>query len=145
MQRTRWIVVGTDFSDGAARALDRAVDMASELGATVALVHAFADAPGAQALHDPTFSITADLEACRARSAAARRGVHVEPFVRRGAPWDKLVNLATDLGADLIVVGARGQRSDVQDLFLGTVASRLAAISTRPVLVVPSKQPAAAA
>ena len=119
--------------------------MASELGATIALVHAFDDAPGAHGLQDPTFSITADLEACGGRSAAARCGVPIEPFVRRGAPWDKLVNLATDLGADLIVVGSQGTRGDVQERFLGTVASRLAAISTRAVLVVPSKQPAAAA
>jgi nucleotide-binding universal stress UspA family protein len=140
MQRTRWIVVGTDFSDGAARALDQAVDLASELGARVALVHAFDDLPGTPMLHDPTPGITSELAVCSARSAAAKWGVRVDTFVRRGAPWDKLVNLATDLGADLIVVGARGQRAGNHDLFLGTVASRLATVSTRTVLVVPNPQ-----
>jgi nucleotide-binding universal stress UspA family protein len=139
MPRTRWIVVGTDFSEGAARALDQAVDLASELRASVALVHAFDDAVGAPTPHDPTPYIRFELEACSARCAAAKSGVRVETFVRRGAPWDKLVNLATDLGAGLIVVGARGQGGAVHDLFLGTVASRLAAISTRTVLVVPSE------
>jgi nucleotide-binding universal stress UspA family protein len=140
MGRTRWIVVGTDFSDAAARALDRAVDVAAEVGASLALVHAFDDRVGTPALHDPTPILEFELENCVSQSSATRRGVRVEVLIRRGPPWDKLVNVATDLGAELIVVGAHGQRGAIHDLFLGSVASRLAAVSTRAVLVVPSRQ-----
>jgi hypothetical protein len=43
MERTRWIVVGTDFSEAADRALQRAVDLAAESRAQLACVHAFED------------------------------------------------------------------------------------------------------
>jgi nucleotide-binding universal stress UspA family protein len=137
MERTRWIVVGTDFSDGAAHALDRAVAVAVELGASLAVVHAFDEVGLARALEDPTSDFELELGECVAQSSAASRGVRVELLIRRGPPWDKLVNVATDLGAELIVVGAQGQRGAVHDLFLGSVATRVAAISTRAVLVVP--------
>ncbi len=63
-------------------------------------------------------------------------GVAVETFVRRGAPWEKLLNVAVEVGADLIVVGATGQRgrSSAANL-LGSVAYRVVASSTRSVLI----------
>ena len=45
-------------------------------------------------------------------------------------------NVAADLGADLIVVGAQGQRG--AGFFLGTVTTRLASTSTRCGLIVPA-------
>ena len=56
--------------------------------------------------------------------------------MRRGAPWEKLLNVAVEVGADLIVVGATGQRglSSAANL-LGSVAYRVVASSTRSVLI----------
>jgi hypothetical protein len=59
-----------------------------------------------------------------------------ELVIGRGAPWDKLLNVAADLGADLIVVGAHGRRG--LGPFLGSVTTRLATASTRCVLIVPA-------
>jgi hypothetical protein len=42
MGRKRWIVVGMDFSDGAIRALEYALENAKDVGASVACVHAYA-------------------------------------------------------------------------------------------------------
>ena len=138
MERARWIVVGTDFSDGADRALEHAVGLASESRASLACVHAFEDPPGAPAsLDDPTSTLLSELADAVARSGADGRGVHVELVLRRGAPWDKLLNVAADLGADLIVVGAQGRRG--AGFFLGTVTTRLATTSTRCVLIVPAR------
>jgi nucleotide-binding universal stress UspA family protein len=138
MERTRWLVVGTDFSDAAAHALKFAVDVAAQIGAKVACVHAYEDAPGPPARYDPGPALRAQLEQAISNCLAPTRGVCVEPIVRRGAPWDKLTNVATDLGAELIVVGVSGQRRPPHQFFLGTVATRVAATSRRPVLVVPS-------
>ena len=132
-------MVGTDFSAAADRALEYAVGLAAESRANLACVTAFEDAPGARAsVDDPTPTLRSDLASAVARSGAERRGVHVELIVRRGAPWDKLLNVASDLGADLIVVGAQGQHGPFHDFFLGSVATRVAATSTRCVLVVPA-------
>jgi nucleotide-binding universal stress UspA family protein len=139
MERTRWIVVGVDFSDGSVRALEYALTYASMVSANVACVHAYEDAPETPAFHDPSRAIREQLAEVIALCELPESDVHVDPIVRRGPPWEKLANVATELGAELIVVGADGQRGASSEGFLGTVAYRLATTSPRPVAVVPSK------
>jgi nucleotide-binding universal stress UspA family protein len=136
MASERWIVVGTDFSDGARDALKRALDLAQDSRLNVALVHAYEDEPDAFA--DPTPKLLKQLAQEIAASGATRRGINVEPFVRRGPPWDKILNVATEQGAEIIVVGRCGQRGTILGVSLGTVASRVLALATRCVLVAPS-------
>jgi nucleotide-binding universal stress UspA family protein len=138
MKQNRWIVVGVDFSDGSMRALDYALKLATEVGANVACVHAYEDTASTPALDDPAPAIRKQLEDAIAQSGARSRNVRVDPVVRRGAPWDKLINVATEFGAELIVVGADGQRGASNEHFLGTVANRLATTSSRSVAVVPA-------
>ena len=135
---SRWIVVGTDFSEGAQGALEYAIELAGALDAKVACVHAYEDAVGTPAFHDPAPALCAQVRETIAMCTARARNVHVEGIVRRGAPWDKLVNVATELGADMIVVGADGQRGASSNGFVGSVASRVVASSSRKVVVVPS-------
>ena len=71
----------------------------------------------------------------RCHISARSRGIEAKIVVRRGAPWEKIHNVAADEGADLIVVGARGQRGMSE--VLGSVAERLVRAATRPVLIVP--------
>jgi nucleotide-binding universal stress UspA family protein len=133
--RERWIVVGTDFSPGARDALDGAMRWAEGLGARIALVHAFEEAPGARAEGDPTPNLLAQLAQEIALSRRNGPGVHVEPVVRRGRPWEKILNVATQYGAELIVVGSTGQNGETIGLPLGSVVSRVVALSTRSVVV----------
>lgn len=139
MERNRWIVVGMDFSDGATRALQRALELAALIGADVACVHAYEDPPGTRAFDDPAPALRQQIEDVIAQSLLHPCKVHIDAIIRRGPPWDKLANVATELGAELIVVGADGQRGAANDGFLGTVASRLVSTSPRSVLVVPSR------
>jgi nucleotide-binding universal stress UspA family protein len=139
MENTRWIVVGTDFSAGAARALDQAVNLAAKIDASVACVHAYEDSPRTSFQDDPTVAVDAQLAEAVAASAAKAKGVHVERMVRRGPAWDKLLNVACELGAPLIVVGASGEGHVPHQTFLGRVASRLASVATRMVLIVPER------
>jgi nucleotide-binding universal stress UspA family protein len=135
MDRQRWLVVGTDFSEGSQDALARALRMAEDAGAHVALVHAYEEAPGANATEDATPGLLAQLAQEIAASSAARRGVHVEPCVRRGAPWEKILNVATEYGAEVVIIGGSGQRGAPRGFPLGSVASRVLGLSTRCVLV----------
>jgi nucleotide-binding universal stress UspA family protein len=141
MRPTRWIVVGMDFSDGSIRALQYALGHASALGASVACVHAYEDTPAMPAFHDPASAMRDQLDAVIAQSRPPQCEVRVDSIVRRGAPWEKLVNVATELGAELIVVGADGERGASGDGFLGTVANRLVTKSPQSVLVVRSGLP----
>jgi nucleotide-binding universal stress UspA family protein len=101
--------------------------------------HAYEDAHGTAAFHDPARALREQLAeliaGCRPPSSSFR----VDLVVRRGAPWEKLANLATELGAELIVVGVDGERGASREGFLGTVAYRLVTTSPRPVVVVPSR------
>jgi nucleotide-binding universal stress UspA family protein len=135
----RWIVVGTDFSDGAKDALERALRVAEDSGAHVALVHAYEDEPGANVANDPTSMLLEQLAQEIAASGATRRGIRVEPLVRRGPPWGKILNVATEYGAEMIIVGCTGQRGATRGVPLGSVASRVLALSTRCVLVARSR------
>jgi nucleotide-binding universal stress UspA family protein len=135
MVRERWLVVGTDFSEGSQDALARALRIAEDSGAGVALVHAYEEAAGANATEDATPRLLAQLAHEMAASGAAQRGIHVEPCVRRGAPWEKILNVATEYGAEMIIIGRSGQREATSGFPLGSVASRVLALSTRCVLV----------
>jgi nucleotide-binding universal stress UspA family protein len=139
MERHRWIVVGTDFSPAADRALDRAAELASELGTSLAVVHAFEDQPDARPESDLAPVVRARLEENASLLRARHPSLHVECVIRRGAPWDKLVNVACDRGAEMIVVGAGGEDWDGSPRFLGRVVTRVAATSDRSVLVVPAR------
>jgi len=130
-----WIVVGTDFSDGARCALMLALTLAENSGADVALVHAYEEQTVTREQDDPTLKILGQLADEIAASGATRRGIRVEPLVRRGAPWVKILNVATECGADLVAVGATGQRGSEAGFPFGGVTGRVLALSARSVLV----------
>ncbi len=139
MDRDRWFVVGTDFSDCAMHALEYALKLAHEVGANVACVHAYEDADDTPAFHDPVPALRGRMERMLTECSPCDGRVRVDAIVRRGAPWDKLTNVAAELGAELVIVGAEGQRGAASSHFLGTVANRVATTSSRSVLIVPSR------
>ena len=59
-------------------------------------------------------------------------------FVRLGAPWEEILSVATERGADLVVVGTHGRRGFAHAL-MGSVAERVVRLSTIPVLTVRSR------
>jgi nucleotide-binding universal stress UspA family protein len=63
----------------------------------------------------------------------------VAGHVRRDAPAEEIAQLAVDLDADLVVVGARGTTA-IQRLTLGSVAHAVVALALCPVLIVRSKE-----
>lgn len=123
------IVVGSDFSPLAERALERAVAMAAP-GAVIEVVHAWQVPPDlspdgtmAPALADLRESLAADTgKAGEELKAAWRaRGVHVELHATEARPREALCDRAEAVGADLIVVGSHGRRG-LTRLVLGSVA-----------------------
>jgi nucleotide-binding universal stress UspA family protein len=69
-----------------------------------------------------------------ARSAGFAADARAEPS--HGRVWRTVVDVADELNADLIVVGARGL-STVQSVLLGSVSNAVVHHCKRPVLVVP--------
>lgn len=136
MQSLRQLVCGTDFSDGAARAFAVAIELAAAAGsARIALVHV--SEFGADDLDDRR--LRAEDEALSRLVARQRhQPVEVTGVLRCGRPWEKLDNVAAEVGASLIVVGRQGAGRG-RSAEIGSVADRLVRCASRPVLIVASE------
>lgn len=121
------LVVGVDFSDGAAAAVVEARLLADQLGLDAQLVHVVEDGvetPG-------------PLEIGAWLTAHNLEGSTIQ--VLRGVAWIELGRLASSSASRLLVVGSHG-RSGFQPLEPGRTAMRLALRSPIPVLVVPASR-----
>lgn len=79
--------------------------------------------------------IEAEHHLAEARTVIARAGLRAVEHVATGQPADAILRTATDLDADLIVVGARGL-SAVARFVRGSVSTKVAHHSTCDVLIV---------
>lgn len=133
--RARTIVVGTDFSRPAARAVARAIQLAATSRATLHIVHASRSLPRALArafgaADDRTIRDALRAAVDEARSAGIHaRSHHVNAGATRG-----LSRSVSELRPAVAVVGARGH--SIRDAFVGSTAERLAMFGRCPVLLV---------
>jgi nucleotide-binding universal stress UspA family protein len=67
---------------------------------------------------------------------ASRAGFNAQERIAEGKPWRVICDVAKELDASLIVLGARGL-SRVQSALLGSVSSAVVHHAGRPVLIVP--------
>jgi nucleotide-binding universal stress UspA family protein len=131
------IVVGTDGSETAQRAVEHAATLAAADGARLVIVSAYlpgegedrsaqADALPADIRHTLTDRVQTEELTERGRAAAKALGVpKVVVQALEGDPAQTLIAAAADFDADLIVVGSRGLTSHAH-FILGSVASSVA-------------------
>jgi nucleotide-binding universal stress UspA family protein len=142
----RSIVVGTDGSDTARKAVDEAVDLAKALGAALCLVMAYEPVPKSrlreearQAPEDLQWMINPreDVDAILSEAAEAIReaGVEVETYPREGDPADAILDVAEERGADLIVVGNKGM-TGARRFLLGSVPNKVSHHAPCSVLII---------
>lgn len=140
------IVVGTDGSDGAGRAVAKAAWLARQSGAqvhvvTVAERRAVADLEEIRSQLPREFTYSFDPIAVigdQAEDAAGKveaHGVEVTTHVPEGDPASEILAVAKSVDADLVIVGSRG-RSTVKSLMLGSVSTKLAHHADRDILIV---------
>jgi nucleotide-binding universal stress UspA family protein len=134
------IVCGTDFSKTAIEAVDVAAAMARRLGTKLVLVHvdeSYGMAAVDSRLFDPAVA-HGRPELDRMANRLRELGTEVDEKLLCGSAFDKLVTVATEARARLIVVGAVGHTL-ARRLFVGSVAERTAEASPVPTLVVRPK------
>jgi nucleotide-binding universal stress UspA family protein len=147
------ILLCYDGSDGAKRAIEVAHAIAGDRQATV--LHLW-EPPGGLMLSDPFASfpvwspdqinevdavmreragrLVADgVRIAREAGFDAQGRLEASP----GANWRAILDVADELGAQLIVLGARGL-STVESVILGSVSNAIVHHAKRPVLVVPA-------
>lgn len=138
------IVVATDGSMDGDHAVEMASSLAREGHSRLVVIHVIelvgskagvyplvVDEPDVQA------RLAADVDALKADGITAELVVQA---IRLGGPAHVIADVAATADADVIIVGSKG-RSELSDLILGSVPTRLLHVAHRPVLVVP-RQPA---
>jgi nucleotide-binding universal stress UspA family protein len=141
------IVVGTDGSETAAKAVRQAADLANRIGASLDLVSAYEpvsssrlreeqrDAPeDLQWMVNPREDVDATLS--EAADVVRELGVsQVSTFAREGDPADAILDVAEERGADLIVVGNKGM-TGAKRFLLGSVPNKISHHAPCSVLII---------
>jgi nucleotide-binding universal stress UspA family protein len=129
------IVVGTDGSETAAEAVRQATELANMSGARLDIVSAFEPVP-AERLKEETSAAPGDVQYAlgpredvnlildNACGTAKETGVEVQTHAREGDPADAILDVAEELGADLIVVGNKGM-TGARRFLLGSVPNKV--------------------
>jgi nucleotide-binding universal stress UspA family protein len=146
--KLRRILHATDFSSASRRALEMALDLAKQNKAELILVHVLVPhvtyPPDTYA--DPAFYL--ELERTTRRQAQSsldalvdkvkKAKVKVTGLLLRGIAHDQIVRAAKNRRAGMLVIGTHG-RTGIRRLLMGSVASRVIAEASTPVLTVRGK------
>jgi nucleotide-binding universal stress UspA family protein len=146
----RRILVPTDFSEHSQRATEYALSLAERMGASVDLLHVWEPPaimesetlvmvpgdPGAQLEMVGLAQAGRLLNAWTERYQSSPVPLHVH--LERGPAADTIIRFAQG-GYDLVVMGTHG-RTGLARLFMGSVAQKVAARASCPVLTVHGTQ-----
>ena len=144
------LLVPTDFSEHADHALAYGLNIASQYGCDVHVLHVAEDAEDmaeAKALAESTSPVfvTDFLEKLEAEAEAAELEaklgeVGIVRAFRAGSPAEEICRYVDELGIDLVVIGTHG-RTGLERLMMGSVAESLVRKCPCPVLSVRLPQP----
>ena len=143
----RSIVVGTDGSETAMKAVQEAADLAAAVGATINIVSAYAPV-STQRLREekrrapeevqwqvtPREDVDAMLSEAERQVTGAGVG-DVSTYAREGDPADAILDVAEEHGCDLIVVGNKGM-TGAKRFLLGSVPNKVSHHAPCSVLIV---------
>jgi nucleotide-binding universal stress UspA family protein len=140
------IVVGTDGSETARKAVRQATELARQVGASISLVSAYQPVSN-QRLRDEKREVPKDMEWMvnpredveatlrDAAEAVAGAGVNVETFAREGDAADAILDVAEEQDAELIVVGNKGM-TGAKRFLLGSVPNKVSHHAPCSVLII---------
>jgi nucleotide-binding universal stress UspA family protein len=143
------LLVPVDFSEHSERALAYAVDLSKTLGAKVHVLHVY---PITMYAAPPL--VPGPLVVSQFRDESQRVFEELMTRVKRdyspeltgslceGVPHVEILRCASEVGADMIVMGTHG-RAGLEHLLLGSVAERVVRGAHVPVLTVPRQATAA--
>ena len=147
-KRIKRIVVATDFSELSGEAVETAVSIADEIGATLDIVYVSPDL--AMVVPPPMDIVTMPADPAATLADASRklgaeedriraRGISVESNVLVGRSDTEIVAHADKTHSDLIVLATHG-RSAIGHALMGSVAEKVVQHAHCPVLTVPQRR-----
>ena len=132
------VVVGLGFTDADGAAFDQGARVARRVkGSQLHLVHVFSDAPSAEKSRDLVSHLRLYVNE-KTAAMGSLNGMTVGIHLRTGKRVREIVQLATEVGAQLIVVGANAG-PHLKSWFVGTTAEQLLDSAPCAVVVAPPK------
>jgi nucleotide-binding universal stress UspA family protein len=129
----RRIVLATDFSDHAGRALGYAFSLAMEYNAKLTLLHVLEQIGTEKFMQEEAASAKAEME--RSIPTDVRSWCTVNSLVRTGKPYEEIGRFVEEDQSDLIILGVRGRNALDLALF-GSTTHRMIQLGPCPVLAV---------
>ena len=136
------ILIATDFSEQAEKAIRTGAALARRFGDEVVLAHVLEPPTtnileiGADArIYERALREAADRSLAASAASVRATGLSVETILLEGAPDEALTKYAQQIEARLIALGSHGRRAPWR-WFVGSVAERTEARADRPVLII---------
>ncbi len=122
-----------DFCGNTGQALNYAISVTAEYEAELTLLHVIERTPGFTAKDEPTAPCAKELE--KLVPPEARSGLNAKYVVKIGKPYQQIVQYASEMHPDMIVMAARGTQALDRAVF-GSTTYRVIQLGPCPVLVV---------
>lgn len=145
MASIRRILFASDFSKASRKAFATAVTMAKGSRATLTVLHVIAPlvpispdqyiGPETWQQLDEEAHRWAKRQVAVRVNKAKKQGVRVVGLIAEGNPAQQVVRIANSKRFDLVIIGTHG-RTGLAKFFLGSVAGRVVATASCPVLTV---------
>ena len=140
------ILYPTDFSDVATKALDYIKQLREAGSQEVVILHVInqrtIDGLMRHAISDSNIDMwrkkaeeVAQESLTEIRKELEDVGFTVKSIIRTGFPWNEILNLEEKEAPSIIVIGSHG-RSNIGEIFLGSVSERVIRRCKRPVMVI---------
>ena len=143
------VLVAVDFSPSSARALKMAKSIMGQKPERIVVIHVIdhdfierciSNQIGTENHIKKTLFIQAKQ---RLKNFLREEGMTAEPveeLVCEGIPFLEINKKAVEIGADMVIMGNRGNSGDMQTIFFGSTTERVLRFMTRPVLCVPIEE-----
>ncbi|MFA9427657.1 universal stress protein [Natronorubrum sp. A-ect3] len=132
------LLLATDGSEGADQATEHAIELASQLDATLHILSVSEDGPHSSDKRDQMRADPEDESAQavdEAEQAVSRSGLESTTIVRHGVAQEEIVDVAETEPIDMIVMGTHG-RTGLDHLIVGSVAEEVVRNAPVPVVTV---------
>ena len=127
------ILFCADFSENSERALDYAISVTEEYDAELTLLHVMEDVPSAAESDESLATATQQLD--RLIPPERTRALKTKTKVLLGKPYQRIIQLAEEIQAALVVMGVRG-RGALDLAVFGSTIYRVLQLGPCPVMAV---------
>lgn len=129
----RRILFCTDFSDYSNQAVDYALSLAAEHNSELTLLHVLEDTPESARVKEKIAKANEVLR--KLLPPEAHKRYRIATTVRIGRAYQEIVQLASEMDADLVIAAVRG-RNALDLVVFGSTTYRVIQLGTFPVLAV---------